>query len=151
MSPKPKQPPSANWLALQKVGELLTPRRRGHVYKILQEINPNRRKKRKLGHETAPEQHPRRGEPSSSSVVSGSTQVASIPAPPAHCLPTGIKNGESIDLLRRMILGELENQYTGHQKQYVFGALEFPKLGLANFYFILFYFTKARKIYRPRL
>jgi len=33
------------------------------------------------------------------------------------CLPTGMKNGESIDSLRRMILGELEDQYTDSQKQ----------------------------------
>jgi len=119
MGAKLKQLPSANWLALQKVGELVSFRRRGQIFKVLQEINPDpshRRKRRKLGHETAPEQ---RGEPSSFSMASAPTQATSKPAPPAPGLPTGMKNGESIDSLRRMILGELEDQYTDHQKQYV--------------------------------
>lgn len=121
MGVKLKQSPSANWLALQKVGELFSFRKKGQIFTAPQEINPNpshRRKKRKLSHETAPE-HPKRGESSTSSVVSTSTRIAPKPAPPAPGLPTGMKNGESIDSLRRMILGELEDQYTGHQKQYV--------------------------------
>jgi len=122
MGEKLKPPPSANWLALQKVGELLSFRRRGQIFKVLQEINPDpshRRKKRKLGHETAPEQHLKRGELSSFSMASAPTQAAPKPAPPVSDPPTGMKNGESIDSLRRMILGELEDQYTDHQKQYV--------------------------------
>ncbi|KAF9650974.1 ribonuclease H-like protein [Thelephora ganbajun] len=102
MGAKLNQLPSANWLALQK------------------EINlnsPHRRKKRKFVHEAAPEQHFKRGEHSSSSALSASTQVAPNSAPPAPGLPTGVKNGESIDSLRRMILAELEDQYTDHKKQ----------------------------------
>jgi hypothetical protein len=143
MVAKLAHPPSANWLALQKVGELLSFRRRRQILKIVQEINPkpsHRRKKRKLGHETAPN----RGEPSFSSVVSAPTRAAPESAPPAAGLPTGAKNGESVDSLRRMILGELEDRYTDHQKQYVSehwisGNLE------------RLIFTKAREIRRPRL
>ena len=108
-----------NWLALQKVCELLPLLMRGQISKVLQEINPNPphpRKKRKIGHEPAPEKHFKRGEASSPSTP---TKVAPISAPPTTGLPTGTKNGESIDSLRRMILGELEGRYTDHQKQYV--------------------------------
>jgi hypothetical protein len=82
----------------------------------LQEINPHPRKKRKLGHEVAPEQRPKRGDPSPSPVVSASTRAVTKPV---SDLPTGVKGGESIDALRKMILGELDGQYTDHQKQYV--------------------------------
>jgi len=112
-----KQPPSANWLALQKVGELLSYPKRGQIFKVFQKINPDplhRRKKRKLDHETTPEQHFKRGKPPAA--VPASTQNLE---PLATALPTGMKNGESIDSLRRMILGELEDQYTDHQKRYV--------------------------------
>jgi len=122
MGTKLKEPPSANWLALQKVCELLSFPVRGKISKVLQEINPNPRhlrKKRRLGHESAPEQHFKCGEPSSPPVISAPTTVAPESAPPATGLPTGMKNGESIDSLRRMILGELEDRYTDNQKQYV--------------------------------
>lgn len=33
--------------------------------------------------------------------------------------PDEIKNGESVNKLRRMILGELDSLYTDHQRQYV--------------------------------
>ena len=121
MGAKLKEPPSVNWLALQKVCELLSFLMRGQISKVLQEINPNPpnpRKKRKLGHESAPEQHFKRGEPSSPS-VSTPAQTAQNSAPSATGLPTGMKNGESIDSLRGMILGELDDRYTDHQKQYV--------------------------------
>ena len=120
MGSKLKERPSANWLALQKVGELFSFLRRGQTLKALQEINPHpsqRRKKRKLSHETASEQHFKRGEPSSSSAVLAPAQEAPESLPPGR--PTGMKNGESIDSLRGMILGELEGRYTDHQKQYV--------------------------------
>lgn len=61
---------------------------------------------------------------------------------PAPCLPTGIKNGESIDTLRRMILGELEGQYTDHQKQYVSARRNSYNLRR------LIVTTKAREIHR---
>jgi len=59
-------------------------------------------------------------------------------------LQTGMKNGESIDSLRRMILGELEDQYTGHQKEYV-SENQTPR----NLLRLIF--TKTGKIRRPRL
>jgi len=98
MGSKPKQSPSANWLALQK------------------EINPSSlrgQKKRKLDHETALEKHLEGGEPSSSSVVSTPAQVARDPIPPK----AGLSTSDSIDSLRRMILGKLEDQYTDRQKE----------------------------------
>ncbi|KAF9782395.1 ribonuclease H-like domain-containing protein [Thelephora terrestris] len=88
--------PSANWLALQKK---ITPH------------SPHPRKKRKLDHEAAPDQHPKRGESSSSSLCAQKTPKS------APGLFTGVKNGESIDALRKMILGESEEQYTELQKQ----------------------------------
>lgn len=41
-------------------------------------------------------------------------------------------NGESVDALRRMILGKLEVQYTDHQKQYVSHPRVAQKFGLVN-------------------
>jgi len=119
MGAKLKEPPSVNWLALQKVCESLSLLMRGQISKVLQEMNPNAprpRKKRKLGDEPAPEEHFKRGEVSSPSTP---TNVAPKSAPSTTSLPMGMKNGESIDSLRRMVLGELEDRYTDHQKQYV--------------------------------
>ena len=120
MGAKLNESPSANWLALQKVGQSPSFLRRGQILKASQEINPNpshRRKKRKLCHETTPERHLKRGE--SSSVVSASTQGAPKSAPLVAGPSRGTKNVESVDSLRRMILGELDDLYTDHQKQYV--------------------------------
>jgi len=143
MSPNLKQPPSANWLALQKVREPSFYRQR-RVFKLPQEIAsdpPHRREKRKSGHETVPDQRFKRGESSSSSAVPAPTRVASQLMPRLH---TGMKKGESIDSLRRMILGELEDRYTGHQKQYV-SENRTPRNSCRLI------FIKARKIRRPRL
>lgn len=147
MGSKLKQQPSANWLALQKVCELFI-RKLGQIFKLSQEINPDfshRRKKGNLGHETAPEQRFKRGEPSSSSAVSAPIRVARKPTPPEPGLPTGMRNGESIDSLRRMILSELKDQYTGHQKQYV-SEHQTPQ-NLCR----LILTAKTKKIRRPRL
>ena len=144
MGAKLNVPPSANWLALQKVGELPLFLGRGQILRVLQEINSNpshRRKKRKLGHESSPEHRFRCGEASSSSA---SIQVAPTSAPPVTGLRAGMKNGESIDSLRRMILGELEDQYTDHKKQYV-SERRTPK-SLDRLILM-----KARKVPRPRL
>jgi len=89
-------PPSANWHALQK------------------KISPHGshpRKKRKLDHEAGPD---KRGVSSSSSAASLGPQATPKSAPG---LSTGVKNGESIGTLRKMILGEPEDQYTDLQKQ----------------------------------
>lgn len=99
MGTKVGQKPSANWFALQKK---------------ISRHPPHPRKKRKLAHEAAPDQHFKRGEPSSSPEVPEYKRAAPELVP---TLPTGAKNGESIDALRKMILGELEEQYTEHQKQ----------------------------------
>ena len=147
MGPKLKVLPSANWLTLQKVGEFSFCRE-GRISKLSQEIGldfSRRQKKRKLGHETIPEQRFKRGESSSSPPVSAPTRVAQKSTPPEPGLPTGMKNGESIDSLRRMILGELENQYTGHQKQYV-SEHQTPQ-NLCR----LILTAKTKKIRRPRL
>lgn len=121
MSGKLGQLPSANWLALQKVGRLLPLPRRRQVSKISQETCPqssHRQNKRKLGlgHGAMPDQHFNPGKSSSSSTV---------PAPPRKApestpvLPIGVISGGSVDTLRRMILGKLEDRYTDLQKQYV--------------------------------
>jgi len=94
MRTKLDRPASANWLALQK------------------KINP--RQKRELGHETAPDQRFKLEVSSSSSVDPAPTQPGPGLAPG---LPMGLMNGESVGRLRRMILGELEDQYTDHQTQ----------------------------------
>jgi hypothetical protein len=89
-------------------------------FKLSQEINPVFPGRREdLVNEAASERRFKRGEPSSSSVISAPTRVAQKSRRPGPGLPTGMKNGESIDSLRSMILGELEGQYTGHQEQYV--------------------------------
>lgn len=112
------QKPSANWLALQKVGELFTFREREQILKVPQKISPHSphpRKKRKLAHEPALDHHFKRGESSSPPTVAEYKQAA---PESVVTFPTGAKNGESIDALRKMILGELKDQYTEHQKQY---------------------------------
>lgn len=60
-------------------------------------------------------------------------------------LPTGMKNGESIDSLRRMILGELVDQYTDHQNQYVSSEYQISK----DLDWLIL--KEAREIRRPRL
>ena len=144
MGPNLKRPPSTNWLVLQKVGEFSF-HGQEQIFNLSQEIDPDfprRRKKARFSHETEPEQRSKRGE-SSSSPVSAPIRVAQKSTPREPSLPTGMKNGESIDSLRRMILGELEGQYTGHQKQYV---SEYPtSQNLCR----LIFTTKAKKIRRP--
>jgi hypothetical protein len=145
MGAKPEQPPSANWLALQKVGESLSFRKQGQIFKSSQDINPDpshRRKKRKLAHETLSKQNLKRGECSTFSVASETTRMTPQSTLPAPSLPTGIKNGESIDTLRRMILGELDGKYTDHQKEYVSGRRN------SRSPFRLIFTTKAREIHR---
>lgn len=61
--------------------------------------------------------------------------------------PIRVMNGESIDTLRRMILGQPEDQYTDHQRQYVFQ----PRVSRSSDWLIIFALIKARKIHCPRL